>query len=62
VRPGRIEPAVRHAAMAPSLGAGWAARKTSNEVATAIALALGAIGTALSPALAYVPAVYVRRC
>jgi MFS family permease len=42
-----------------SLGAGWAARKTSNEVATAIALALGAIGTALSPALAYVPAVYV---
>ncbi len=42
-----------------SLGASWAARKTSNEVATAIALGLGAIGTAASPALAFVPAVYV---
>ncbi len=42
-----------------SLAANWAARKTSNEVATAIALALGAIGTAASPALAFVPAVYV---
>ena len=42
-----------------SLGASWAARKTSNEVATAIALGLGAIGTAASPALAWVPAVYL---
>jgi MFS family permease len=44
---------------ATSLVAGWAARKTSNEVATAIALGLGAIGTAASPALAWVPAVYL---
>jgi MFS family permease len=42
-----------------SLAAAWAASKTSNEVATAIALALGAIGTAASPALAWVPAVYL---
>lgn len=42
-----------------SLIAAWCARRTSNEVATAIALALGAIGTAASPALAFVPAVYL---
>jgi MFS family permease len=40
----------------------WAsrlARRTSNEIATAIALGLGAVGTALSPWLAWVPAVYL---
>jgi MFS family permease len=45
--------------MFTSLTASWAARRTSNEVATALALALGAIGTAASPALAWVPAVYL---
>jgi MFS family permease len=42
-----------------SLGASWLARRSSNEVATAIALGLGAVGTALSPWVAWVPAVYV---
>jgi predicted MFS family arabinose efflux permease len=42
-----------------SLGASWLARRTSNEVATAIALGLGAIGTAMSPWVAWVPAVYL---
>src|SRR5207302_5500150 len=42
-----------------SLGAGWLARRSSNEVATAIALGLGVIGTAMSPWVAWVPAVYL---
>jgi MFS family permease len=42
-----------------SLGASWLARRTSNEVATALALGLGAIGTAMSPWVAWVPAVYL---
>src|SRR5215216_5104346 len=42
-----------------SLGASWLAQRTSNEVATAMALALGAIGTAMSPFVAWVPAVYL---
>ena len=42
-----------------SLGASWLARRSSNEVATAIALGLGAIGTAMSPWVAWVPAVYL---
>ena len=42
-----------------ALWASWLARRTSNEVATALALALGAIGTAMSPWLAWVPAVYL---
>jgi MFS family permease len=42
-----------------SLGASWLARRTSNEVATAIALGLGAIGTAMTPWVAWVPAVYL---
>jgi MFS family permease len=42
-----------------SLGASWLARRSSNEVATAIALGLGVIGTAMSPWVAWVPAVYL---
>jgi predicted MFS family arabinose efflux permease len=42
-----------------SLGASWLAKRTSNEVATALALGLGAIGTAMSPFVAWVPAVYL---
>jgi MFS family permease len=42
-----------------SLGASWLARRSSNEVATAIALGLGAIGTAISPWVAWVPAIYL---
>jgi predicted MFS family arabinose efflux permease len=42
-----------------SLGASWLARRSSNEVATAIALGLGAVGTAMSPWVAFVPAVYL---
>jgi MFS family permease len=42
-----------------SLGANWLAKRSSNEVATAFALALGAIGTGLSPFVAFVPAVYL---
>jgi MFS family permease len=42
-----------------ALWASWLARRTSNEVATAFALGLGAIGTAMSPWLAWVPAVYL---
>lgn len=40
------------------LGAHQVARRTSNQVATAAALALGALGTALSPHLAFMPLVY----
>jgi MFS family permease len=42
-----------------SLGASWLAKRSSNEVATAVALGLGAIGTAMSPWVAWVPAVYL---
>lgn len=42
-----------------ALSAAWVARRTSNEVATALALGLGAIGTAMSPWVAWVPAVYL---
>ncbi|HEV7666460.1 MAG TPA: MFS transporter [Chloroflexota bacterium] len=42
-----------------SLGASWLARRSSNEVATAIALGLGALGTAMTPWVAFVPAVYL---
>jgi MFS family permease len=42
-----------------ALCASWLARRTSNEVATAFALGLGAIGTAMSPWLAWIPAVYL---
>jgi len=42
-----------------SLGASWLARRSSNEVATAFALGLGAIGTAMSPWVAWVPAIYL---
>jgi MFS family permease len=40
------------------LGAHRVAERTSNQVATAIALALGALGTAISPFTAFVPLVY----
>ena len=42
-----------------ALWASWLARRSSNEVATALALGLGAIGTAMSPWLVWVPAVYL---
>jgi MFS family permease len=42
-----------------ALWASWLAKRSSNEVATAIALGLGAVGTALSPWVAWVPAVYL---
>jgi len=42
-----------------ALWASWLARRTSNEVATALALGLGAIGTAISPWLVWGPAVYL---
>jgi MFS family permease len=45
--------------MVAALWAPWLAKKTSNEVATAIALGLGAIGTAISPWVASVPLVYL---
>lgn len=40
------------------LGAHRIARRTSNQVATAAALALGALGTAISPHLAFMPLIY----
>lgn len=42
-----------------TLGAAWLARRTSNEVATALALGLGAIGMIIWPLVAWVPAVYL---
>ncbi len=42
-----------------ALWASWLARRSSNEIATAMALGLGAIGTAISPWVAWVPAVYL---
>jgi MFS family permease len=42
-----------------ALWASWLARRIGNEVATAVALGLGAIGTAMSPWVAWVPAVYL---
>ena len=44
---------------ATALWAPWLAKKTSNEVATALALGLGAVGTAMSPFVAFVPLVYL---
>ena len=41
------------------LWAGWIARRSSNEVATAVALALGGLGVAVSPHILVVPFVYL---
>jgi len=41
------------------LGAHWLARRTTHEIGTAAALALAALGMALSPHLAFVPVVYL---